>query len=154
MGYYKNATICLNGHVISSLNANDKKFCKNCGSATISNCTNCDNAIQGSYETTNIFGYTYYRPSYCHECGEPYPWTSKIIENAVELLTLDENLPNEQKEIIKLALPDLLVETPTTPIAIARYRKYIPSTQDFIKDGLKNLMVDVVSETVKKSLWG
>lgn len=153
MGFYNKATICLNGHVISSTSEKYRKFCKVCGSETISLCPNCKNYIQGAYET-EFFLSDYERPSYCHECGHPFPWTSKIIENAVELVSLDDNLPNNHKEIIKLALPDLLVETPTTPLAVAKYRKYITSAQDFVKDGLKNLMFDIVNETVKKSLWG
>lgn len=143
----------MNGHVISSTSAKYRKFCKECGSETVSLCSNCKNYIQGAYET-EFFLSDYERPSYCHECGHPFPWTSKIIENAIELVSLDDDLPNDHKEIIKLALPELLVETPTTPLAVAKYRKYITSAQDFVKDGLKNLMFDVVNETVKKSLWG
>ncbi len=152
MGHYNKATICLNGHIASSMSAKYRKFCKKCGSETISLCSNCNNYIQGSYET-DYFLSDYDRPSYCHECGSPYPWTSKMIENAVELVSIDDDLPEDYKEIIKLAIPDLLVETTSTPVAVAKYKKYIPNAQNFVIEGLKNLMYDVVTETVKKSIW-
>lgn len=155
MGYYKKATICLNGHVASSSSANYRKFCKECGSETISLCPSCNSYIQGDYEVPGVvaLGFKYNPPSYCHECGKPYPWTSTILDNAVELISLDDELPDEHKEIIKNALPDLIVETPTTPVAVAKYKKYMSSATGFIKDSLRNLLVDVVSDAVKKSLW-
>jgi hypothetical protein len=155
-GYYQNATICLNGHVSSSNSADYTKHCKVCGESTISNCQSCNTSIQGRYRYTGVavLGNTYSKPNYCHNCGEPYPWTARVIENAIEILALDEDLAPEHKELVKLALPDLLVEKPSTNVAVAKYNKYIPQTQSFIKDGLKNILIDIVSEPIKKSLWG
>lgn len=155
-GYYENATICLNGHVTSSVSANYAKHCKSCGESTVSNCQSCTSAIQGRYRTTGVavLGAKYYKPFYCHSCGHPYPWTTRIIDNAIEILSLDEELPDAQKELVRLALPDLLVEKPSTPVAVAKYRKIIPKAATYVQDGLKNILVDVVSESVKKSIWG
>lgn len=155
MGYYKDATICLNGHAASSTQANYRKFCKDCGLETISQCTHCDAHIQGDYEVPGVaaIGFTYYPPAYCHNCGYPYPWTSRFLENAIELIALDDELPEEHKEIIKNAFPDLIVETPTTPVAIAKYKKYMSKSADYIQEGIKNLLIDVVTESVKKSIW-
>lgn len=155
MGYYQNATVCLNGHAASSTTANYRKFCKDCGSETISKCNNCNTLIQGDYEVPGVaaIGFTYYPPSYCHNCGHPYPWTETILENAIELITLDEDLPAEHKEIIKNALPDLVVETPTTPVSVAKYKKYMTKSAEYVQEGMKNLLIDVVSEVVKKSIW-
>ena len=36
MGHYNNATICLNGHVVSKYQANYQKFCSKCGKETYS----------------------------------------------------------------------------------------------------------------------
>lgn len=155
-GYYKNATICINGHVMSSSTAGSQPYCDICGKHTVSQCVNCSTAIQGDYEIPEIavVGFSYYKPSYCYKCGHPFPWTETLINNAVELIALDDNLTDEDKAIIKSALPDLIVETPTTPLATAKYKKFIPKAAKYIQDGLKNLLVDVASETVKKSLWG
>lgn len=155
-GYYNYATICLNGHVSSSYDSNYTKHCKTCGTTTISSCQTCNVSIQGMFTNTNVavLGRRYKKPSYCHNCGEAYPWTTRIIENAIEILALDEKLSPENKELVKLALPDLLVEKPATPVAIAKYRKIIPKAATYVQDGLKNILIDVVSETVKKSVWG
>lgn len=154
-GFYKNATICLNGHVASETEANYRKFCKSCGEPTISNCQSCDDLIQGYYYVPGVFSSAKYNaPNYCHSCGKPYPWTEKLLNNAVELISLDDQLNDEQKQIIKNAIPDLIVESPTTALAQAKYKKYISNSAFYIQDGLKNLLVDVVSESVKKSLFG
>lgn len=153
--YYKNATICLNGHVASDSIANYRKFCKSCGKSTISNCQTCNQPIQGYYDYPGALTRPKYEvPNYCHSCGNPYPWTEKLLNNAIELVSLDEKLNDNQKQIIKTAIPDLIVESPTTALAEAKYKKYISNSASYVQDGLKNLLVNVVSETVKKSLFG
>lgn len=154
MGYYENATICLNGHTISETTANYTDFCSKCGKSTISVCTNCNEPIRGMYCEPASLIFDYEKPSYCFKCGNPFPWTETLIQNAIELISLDENLSDEDKEIIKNALPDLIVDTPTSPVATAKYKKFIPKAAQYIQDGMRNLLVDVVSETIKKSIWG
>ncbi|CDR51752.1 DUF2321 domain-containing protein [Staphylococcus schweitzeri] len=153
-GYYEWATICLNGHVASSSEANYVKFCKECGKSTVSQCNNCGIAIQGNYYVPEIIGiFKYDLPYYCHNCGSPYPWTKTLLDNAVELVSLDDELPEEHKKIIKNAIPDLIIESPTTPLAQAKYKKYAIHAADYVQEGLKNLLVDIVSESVKKSIF-
>lgn len=156
MGYYRGATICLNGHVASNWESNYRKYCKQCGEATISNCKHCDTPIEGDYYEPSIIsiGGTYDPPNHCQECGKAYPWTENIINNAIELLSLDQNISDDQKTMIKNIFPDLMVETPATPVAVAKYKTYIPKAAETVQNGLKNIFVDVVSETVKKSIWG
>lgn len=158
MGSYDVAQICNNGHEITSMYNGSPElradYCDRCGEQTITNCLNCEEKIRGYYSVPGIVSLsTNDVPSFCHGCGSPYPWTEKIFDNATELVGLDEELSDEQKEIIKSSFPDLIVETPTTPVAVAKYKKYASSAQGFVKDGLRNLLIDVVSETVKKSLW-
>lgn len=156
MGYYNGATICLNGHVVSKYKANSQSYCSRCGKQTFSKCSSCGAPIRGKYEqegVVNLTGY-YYKPYYCYQCGAAYPWTEVIIKNAVELISLDEEMDETSKELIKSAIPDLLVDTPATPIAIAKYKKGVTKAGKIIRDSLYNLLVDVVSETVKKSLIG
>ena len=155
MGFYHEATICLNGHVASSTKANYRNFCKECGLETISSCQYCSNDIQGEYEVPGVvsLGFEYNVPSFCHECGKPYPWTEQVITNAIELLSLDEDLLDEHKEIIKSTFPDLVVETPVTPVAVAKYKKYMPKAAEYVQNGIKSIFIDVVSEAVKKSIW-
>lgn len=155
MPYHK-ATICLNGHVLSTYEANFQKRCSKCGTETYSNCTNCQSPIHGVVEIKGavvVGKRSYDLPYYCYECGAPYPWTQKILNNAVELLSLDDGLDDASKDLIKNALPELLVDTPTTPLAVAKYRKGMVHAGQIIKDSMYQLLVDVVSETAKKALF-
>ncbi|RKJ20108.1 DUF2321 domain-containing protein [Butyricicoccus sp. 1XD8-22] len=153
MGIYNSATICLNGHVISSTRFDYTSYCDKCGNKSISICPSCNTVIRGAYENEIAIDFHYQAPSFCYSCGNPFPWIETLINNAVELIALDDNLSEENKAIIKSALPDLIVETPTTPLAAAKYKKFVPKAAKYIQDGLRNLLVDVASEAVKKSLW-
>ena len=153
MNYY-NATICLNGHVIDRRIANAQKYCSACGKETFSLCTNCQEPIRGVQKMDGVIGSPHYnKPFYCHNCSAPYPWTQKILDSAVELVSLDDELDETSKELIKNALPELLIDTPTTPVAAAKYRKGMSNAGQVVKDCMHQLLVDVVSETVKKILF-
>ena len=153
MNYY-NATICLNGHVVDKRLANAQKYCSTCGKETYSLCTNCQNPIHGVINIDGLIGSSKYnKPYYCYECGMPYPWTQKILDNAVELLSLDDELDDTSKDLIKSAIPELIVDSPTTPIAVAKYRKGISKAGLIVSDALRQLLVDVISETAKKALF-
>lgn len=83
MGHYNNATICLNGHVVSKYQANYQKFCSKCGKETYSKCPECNSPIHGKYEVDGIVDLSgsYNRPDYCYNCGAPYPWTKIILDS-------------------------------------------------------------------------
>ena len=152
---YSGATICLNGHVVSYRNANSQKYCSKCGQETYSTCTHCGQPIRGKYEAQGIVDLTGYydKPYYCYNCGEPYPWTQIILDNAVELLALDDDINDESKQLIKDSLPDLMIETPKTPIAVAKYKKGMSKAGQVVADSMRQLLVDVISETAKKVLF-
>lgn len=152
---YQYATFCLNGHVISSSTAHAELFCIDCGEKTISNCGNCNAFIRGKYYSPSFIDLRPLNvPNYCYACGTPYPWTKQLLDNAVELISLDDNLSDDIKETIKNALPDLVLETPRSPVAEAKYKKYISGASEYIQTALRNLLIGAVSETVKKSIWG
>lgn len=159
MGQYSVAQICMNGHEITSMYDETPelraKFCEKCGESTTTECAKCSSKIRGYYNVPGVFSLeTYKVPNYCHGCGEPYPWTQKLLSNAIDLVELDEGLNKEEKEIIKNAFPDLIFESSNTPVAIARYKKYMEKAQSYIKNGVRQIFIDVVSESVKKSIWG
>ena len=156
MGHYNGATICLYGHIVSKCKANAQPFCSQCGKETYSKCKECGAGLRGTYEQDGVIDLTgyYKKPFYCYQCGAPYPWTERVIMNAVELISLDEELDEESKKLIKDAIPDLLVDSPTTPVAVAKYKKGISKAGKVVVNALYNLFVDIVSETVKKALFG
>ena len=153
---YRNATICKNGHIVSYSQAKVEKYCSKCGAITYSSCPKCGARIRGVYENPNVIyigSLDYELPHYCYQCSKPYPWTQQILDNAVELLALDPNLDDESKELIKTAIPGLLVDSPSTPVAVAQYKAGIKKAADFIGNALRQVLVDVVSEAAKKVLF-
>jgi hypothetical protein len=152
--HYHGATICINGHVANYDEPNHQKYCSVCGKETISECQYCHAPIRGRlYDGEILIRPRYQKDMYCYECGKPYPWTEAIIKASTDLLWMDEDLSSDQKEILKNAIPDLIVEAPATPVAVASYKKYISKASDYISNALYQLLVDVVSESVKQSLF-
>lgn len=151
--------VCINGHQItdhseSEIDPTPPKYCEECGEKVIRQCQNCKKSIDGYVDVPGIVDLnSYIVPNFCKYCGNPYPWTESIIENAAELVALDVELTDEDKALIKSSIPDLLVDTPKTQVAAAKYRKVVGKAAKFVKDGLYNLLVDVVSETAKKTIF-
>lgn len=155
MAIYHGASICRNGHVISKYDANAQKHCSICGAEIRSCCSSCNAPIRGLPELNALYlgDRPYTRPNYCHECGSPYPWIEKVIDSAIELIALDIDLDDTTREIIKNSIPDLLVDSPITPVAVAKYKFGISKASQLIKDSCYNLLVDVLSETAKKTFF-
>lgn len=157
MGVYKTAQICLNGHVITTnIENHEQPYCSKCGTKTITHCPNCGEHIQGKYLIDGVLTLNksqYVTPWYCHSCGTPYPWTQKILSNAVELLSLDGELDADTQELIKNAIPNLLVDTPETPISIANYRSGISKAGQIVRDSMFQLLSSVLSESIKNLLF-
>ena len=153
---YNGATICANGHVVSKYNANHQRYCSTCGELTFSQCPKCNSVIRGLWDNPGVFvvgNRLYKKPYYCYNCSAPYPWTQKILNNAVELLSLDNDLDEDSKEIIKNAIPDLIVDTISTPIAVANYKKVMNKAGQLVRGSLRQLLIDAVSESTKKLLF-
>lgn len=156
MGYYQTGQVCLNGHAITSDVSSGLKqsFCSNCGAATITKCPHCNSSIHGSYCEPGVvtIGRKYKPAAYCYNCGKPYPWTEKAIENTVLLIQEDEELSNILKESLTSSLPDVLVETPGTNLAVVRMKKAFATAGKFTADALRQFAIDFGCELVKKSL--
>ena len=157
MGNFLTAQICENGHIITSdIEKFSYSFCPQCGSKAFDECPSCGKPIHGSYYEYDILFVPEpldQKPFYCYHCGKPYPWTQKILDSAIELLSLDEDLDSDTKSIIKNAIPNLLVETPETPIATAKYRSAIGKAGQILKDSLYQLLVDCITESAKKVIY-
>ena len=152
---YHPATICLNGHVISGTKPNVYSHCSKCGAETISNCPNCNAPIHG--QAINKDGYVSYKlkkpDSCCYNCGKPYPWTERIIRASVELLSMDENLDEDTKELLKTLVPDLLFETPMSQVAATRFKINLSKASEFVCNGLHQLFWGVVNESLFRIIF-
>jgi hypothetical protein len=155
-GTYDVALICENGHVITTTARkypqHGRKFCEQCGAATMSACKACQHPIRGYYYSGVIGGDRYRRPSYCAECAAPYPWTQTAIEEFKALTALAEGLSNEQRRQLDAAINDIMADTPRTSGAVARIKLLGPKVGPELWDGLKRIAVEVASEAAKKQL--
>ena len=152
---YCSASICLKGHIVDKENTIVNEFCSSCGSMVVTACPSCNRRIRGlEFGEFGVFDELLYKlPYYCPICAEPYPWTKMLLDNAVELLSLDEDLSEEYRRIIKDAIPDLIVESIATPLAAAKFKKYTGYAKDFVKDSLYLLLKDIVITSVKKVIF-
>jgi len=109
--------VCENGHQITDCYKispeKQKRFCQECGAATIIACPGCGEGIQGaqigvSQDWTG--GRTGQKmipkahanvPSCCLNCGKPYPWTESKIVTAIQILTEFGKLDEKEKETIE-----------------------------------------------------
>ncbi len=156
MSYYYHA-ICMNGHSISDTLRNLEgidKCCTKCGQAVITRCPTCGETIRG-YEQFDFVSVNrkIYIPSYCHECGNPYPWTKSAIE-AVQLVLEEEKdfvIDADRAGLIEV-LPDLMDETPKTSLAILRFQKVMSNCGEFAKQALMQFAVEFGCALAKQKL--
>jgi hypothetical protein len=147
---FTTAQICLNGHVVTAYADGNlqrrRKFCPKCGEPTITNCpdTTCGAKINGkeTYDFSRVVE-DLDAPGYCHNCGKPYPWTTRRAEAIAAAIDELDKLPPEEREKLKQSIPDAIKETPRSEIAARRFRKAIESVGPI--DG------KMLSEIVKKS---
>ena len=157
--WYDTAQICLNGHIVN-LSAvrspeRNKPFCTRCGGKTITACPKCDVAIQGYYHIPGVFGLggKEKASAYCHGCGSAYPWTVASLEAAKALTDEITGLDEQERLLLKASIDDLVSDTPKTPVAVTRFKKYATRGRKEIVQGLRDILVDIVSETARKGIW-
>jgi len=156
--WYDTAQICTNGHIINSCSVSmpehNKNFCDKCGALTITICQNCNASIKGYYHQANVIFLIYHTdlplPGCCPSCGKPYPWTEAKLKAAKELSDEIENLSPQEREILKKSLDDIVRETPQTTVAVGRFKRLVAKAGKPAADAFRDILVDVVSEAVKK----
>jgi hypothetical protein len=65
-----------------------------------------------------------------------------------------EKLSPDDREKLAAALPNLLAETPKTPAAELIFKRLIKKAGDGALDAMRRILIDVLSESVRKSLFG
>lgn len=158
MGYQKYQQICLNGHqktIHSETFQNPNQFCTKCGESIISCCPNCSSGILGYKEIPGVLqlGVKKKIPYYCNNCGKPYPWTNALIKNVDMILSLDSSISSIDKDFVTSSIPHFINETPTTPVSVVKTKTILTKASTIVKDSMYKILIDVVSESVKKSLF-
>jgi hypothetical protein len=157
--YYDIAQICRNGHVITSMAQSSpqrkQKFCSKCGEETVTTCDSCGAPIRGDYHVPGVVGvFDYQAPAYCYNCGSPYSWTERGIEAASALADELEGLTDEEKAQLKSSLLDLVKNSARTTVAETKFKKLMKKAGSEAYAGMKEILINVVSEAVRKSLFG
>jgi hypothetical protein len=152
---YDTAQVCGNGHLISnraeSAPRYRQEYCSKCGARTLTHCGHCERKIRGHLHRSGI--HETLIPKFCHACGKPYPWTEKGIDAAKQLLAEADQLTVAERESLNSSLNDLVRDTPSTPVAVNRFKKLLPKAGHEIAEAVRSIIVDIASEAVKKSLW-
>ncbi len=157
--WYDGAQVCLNGHAITqfakSEPANRKDFCPKCGAETMDSCRECGSKIQGKRHVPGVVSLgTYEPPAFCCVCGRPYPWTVSRLEAARALADETDGLSEPETIALKATLDDLIRDTPQSAVAVVRFKKLVAKGGAQVGQAFKDILVDIVSETVRKGIWG
>ena len=157
--YYDVAQICENGHVANSsareYPQSNQDHCDKCGVRTIVACPSCETAIRGYYHVPGFVSAGHYTaPAFCYKCGKPFPWTVASLRAAEELADEMDDLTDYEKESLKKSLHDLVRETPSTHVAETRFKKIMRKAGKESYEGMRSLLADIVSETVRKTIFG
>jgi hypothetical protein len=157
---YDVAQVCHNGHLANSRSkkvpTRNSAFCPQCGAATTQACLSCHAEIRGAYLPES---YAVSRapkctvPPYCHQCGQPYPWTEAALAALGELLTEVQGMSPADREAAIALVPDLQSETPRSALAVVRWNGILGKATGAIKSGIGKLVADVAAEAVKKLLF-
>lgn len=159
MDGYDVAQVCLNGHMVNNtarrFPAHNATYCGTCGARTIVECENCHAPIRGYYHVSGVIGLSGpdHPEAYCHACGTAYPWTLAALLAAKELTAELDELNDDERAQLADVLDDLVVESPRTTVAVARFRRLAGKAGGGAVEGFRSILVDVVSEAVRKQMF-
>jgi hypothetical protein len=155
---YDVAQICMNGHMINDACKNKPQYCKKrcpaCGEETITTCPHCGAPIPGHYYIARIASiHNNTMHQCCCECGKPYPWAERRKAAALELFIETLEMEKEQQEQLKRDLTDISTDNPRTQVASFRVARWIGKAGKETAGALRDILVDIASETAKKVIW-
>ena len=159
---YDVAQICLNGHIANHSTErhpeNNKAYCDKCGVKTITSCPHCKCPIQGEiykirrYRHVPLTGYS--PAAVCQNCWKPFPWIEAKLKAAKEHVVELEGLSEEEKEIMRVSLDDMITESASSEVATTRFKKLMKKATGEAVPAIRALIMDIASEKVKKLIQG
>lgn len=119
-------------------------------------CPNCSAMIRGDYHVEGVLtiGDGYVPPAFCHNCGRAFPWTDRKIASAVELVEAGTGISADDIQQFRADLTELTKDSPKTQVASLRFKKIMARAGGSVASGVRDIVVDVLSEAAKKSIWG
>lgn len=154
---FDTAIVCRKGHTINGsatfMPQFNKDFCSACGAAAMKTCGHCKAPIQGDYWGGAIHADPFVAPAHCHACGKPFPWTEARLRSISELLAMTSASPEDQAALSG-ALPALAAESPETPVAIAKWKRFLVGGGRELASSFRDLLVDIMGEAAKRKMFG
>lgn len=95
----------------------------------------------------------YIVPSYCCDCGKPYPWTQLQLEAISELVEFDDQLSNEDKHYINTNISSITTETPKTKVVATKLNAFLRKAGSATTSAIRDILVDIASESAKKIIF-
>jgi hypothetical protein len=92
-------------------------------------------------------------PSFCYECGEPYPWVEERVDAARELAEMLDKLSPADKDQIKLGLDDLVRDSPRTQVAAMKFKQLVAKAGQGAIESMREILASVAVEAAKKIIW-
>lgn len=172
---FENSAICEKGHLLSasvsdSPEYNSVKFCPRCGSAKITSCRSCQAPILGQrfYEKTSTFinriagsltdtgrvstqvikepvSEEYNVPSFCHNCGAPYPWTEATLREFDTIIEMSNDLLDDERSKLKVLFPYLLSDQPETVSASIQFSKILQKAKQPTINALRSAFASKIA---------
>ncbi|UPU37491.1 DUF2321 domain-containing protein [Geomonas paludis] len=153
---YDVAQVCPNGHVSNEMSVAypdfNRDFCESCGEKTITTCPSCKKPIRGGLHgvfTTAEFT----PPAFCRNCGQPFPWTQRGIQAAIDLATIVGGLQGEDAAQFGTSIQEVARDTAQAQVAAHRVKGLLGKVATTTASAIRDVMVDIVSETAKKIIW-
>lgn len=156
--WYDVLQVCHHGHIITaraeSAKVNQRLSCNECGQPAIMTCPSCTKPITGAlwHGSSKQWLCPAKPPSYCDSCGAPFPWTDRALSAARELVDLAKSLGPKERQALKDMLPDLIADTPQTPVAVIRMRQWLGKARPEFGRAMRELLTRAATEAVKKVL--
>lgn len=156
---YDVGQVCLNGHPINGSSVSmpqfNQDYCDKCGEKTIIACPNCETSIRGYYFSPGVLSVARYQPpAHCYKCGKPFTWTERKIKTAVALAVEEGRLNDHEARQLEESVKDILTDTPQTQLGASRFKRVMTKVGQQTAMAVRDILVDVVSETAKKAIWG
>lgn len=100
------------------------------------------------------FGGEYAPPAYCHNCGRAFPWTERKVDAATDLVEISGKLSSEELAQFRADLSEMTKESPRLLVASTRFKQTMAKVGSAVAGGVRDIVVDVLSEAAKKAIWG
>jgi hypothetical protein len=99
-----------------------------------------------------IGGGPYQSPKHCGECGKPFRWTETPIKAAEQFADGLDTVNASEKAELKATVPDLISDTPRTPLAVSRFKKLAAKIGAPAAQGFTQILISVLTEEAKRQL--